>query len=94
MMLLPRRSIKQSGLAVSRVSHPTDNATEFSSNSFDQWADKRGIERSFIAPGRRVEHAKIESFNGELRDECLNMHCHESSGEAKRLNAGGGLSAV
>jgi len=63
----------------------SDNGTEFTSNHFDQWAYKRGIQLDFIAPGRPVENAYIESFNGKLRDECLNMHWFESLAEAKRL---------
>jgi len=59
--------------------------TEFASDHFDQWAYMRGIEFDFIAPGCPVENAIIESFNGKLRDECLNMHWFESLGEAKRL---------
>jgi putative transposase len=49
-----------------------DNGTEFTSNHFDAWAYKRGIAIDFIQPGRPVENGFIESFNGKLRDECLN----------------------
>jgi putative transposase len=63
----------------------SDNGTEFTSDIFDQWAYKRGIELDFITPGRPVENAIIESFNGKLRDECLNMHWFESLDEARRL---------
>jgi len=62
-----------------------DNGTEFTSNRFDQWAYKRRIELDFIAPGHPVENASIESFNGKLRDECLNIHWLESLSEARRL---------
>ena len=65
----------------------SDNGTEFTSNHFDQWAYKQGIELDFIAPGRPVENAFIESFNGKLRDECLNTPWFESLGEAKWLIA-------
>jgi putative transposase len=63
----------------------SDNGTEFTSNVFDQWAYRRGIELYFITPGRPVENAIIESFNGKLRGECLNMHWFESLDEARRL---------
>jgi putative transposase len=46
-------------------------------------AYQRGIQLDFISPGRPVENGIIESFNGKLRDECLNMHWFESLQEAK-----------
>jgi len=60
-----------------------DNGTEFSCNHFDRWAYRRGIQLDFIAPGRPVENSLIESFNGKLRDECLNVHWFESLAEAR-----------
>ena len=39
----------------------------------------------FIRPGKPVENAYIESFNGKLRKECLNQHYFTSLGEARRL---------
>lgn len=62
-----------------------DHGTEFTSNRFDQWAYQRGIQLDFISPGRPVENGFIESFNGKLRDECLNLHWFASLAEAKRL---------
>lgn len=49
-----------------------DNGSEFISKEMDSWAYRRGIQLDFIRPGRPVENAHIESFNGRLRDECLN----------------------
>ena len=51
-----------------------DNGSEFRSRAFDAWAADRGIELCFIQPGKPVQNAFIESFNGKLRDECLNQH--------------------
>lgn len=51
-----------------------DNGTEFRSTAFDAWAADRGIELHFIQPGKPVQNCYIESFNGRLRDECLNQH--------------------
>lgn len=48
----------------------------------EQWASDRGIAVAFIPPGRPVENAFIESFNGKLRDECLNQHHFRSLAEA------------
>lgn len=39
----------------------------------DAWAYRRGIHLDFIRPGRPVENSTIESCNGRLRDECLNV---------------------
>ena len=63
----------------------SDNGTEFTSNVFDQWAYRRGIELDFIAPGQPMDNGFIESFNGKLRDECLNMHWFQSLAEARRV---------
>ena len=49
-----------------------DNGSEFSSKAMDTWAWQAGIQLVFITPGRPVENGFIESFNGRLRDECLN----------------------
>jgi putative transposase len=39
----------------------------------DAWASRHGIQLDFIRPGKPVENSFIESFNGRLRDECLNV---------------------
>ena len=62
-----------------------DNGTEFTSNRFDAWAYDRGIAVYFITPGRPVENAVIESFNGKLRDECLNANWFDTLGAAQAL---------
>jgi putative transposase len=49
-----------------------DNGTEFYSKAMDSWAYQRGVQLQFIRPGKPVENAFIESFNGRLRDELLN----------------------
>ena len=50
-----------------------DNGTEFYSKAMDAWAYHRGVKLDFIRPGRPMENGYIESFNGRLRDECLNV---------------------
>ena len=47
------------------------------------WAYQRGVQLDFIRPGKPVENAFIESFNGRLRDECLNVHQFTSIDDAK-----------
>ena len=62
-----------------------DHGTEFTSKALDEWAYRRGVELDFIRPGKPVENAFIESFNGRLRDECLNVYSFESIAHAKDL---------
>ena len=50
-----------------------DHGTEFTSRALDDWAWQRGVQLDFIRPGKPVENGLCESFNGRLRDECLNV---------------------
>jgi putative transposase len=50
----------------------SDNGTEFTSNAILAWQEERGIEWHYIAPGKPMQNGFVESFNGKLRDECLN----------------------
>ncbi len=45
---------------------------EFRSEAVDQWAHQHSVTLQFIEPGKPVQNCFIESFNGRLRDECLN----------------------
>ncbi|MDF3104524.1 integrase core domain-containing protein [Burkholderia semiarida] len=58
---------------------------EFAGKVLDAWAYEAGVTLSFIRPGKPVENAYIESFNGRFRDECLNEHWFVSMRHAKRL---------
>lgn len=49
-----------------------DNGPEFISRALDSWAHENSVKLRFIQPGKPVQNAYIESFNGRLRDECLN----------------------
>jgi putative transposase len=62
-----------------------DHGTEFTSKALDEWAYRRGVQLDFIRPGKPVENAFIESFNGRLRDECLNVYDFVSITHAQRL---------
>jgi len=62
-----------------------DNGPEFVSLALDQWASLRGIRLGFIRPGHPVENCFIGSFNGKLRDECLNLHHFVSLAEAQTV---------
>ena len=50
----------------------TDNGNEFNSKVMDKWAYKRGIELDFSRSGKSTDNEMVESFNGRLRQECLN----------------------
>jgi len=50
----------------------TDNGSEFAGQAMEIWAYQAGVKLDFIHPGRPVQNGYIESFNGRLRDECLN----------------------
>lgn len=60
-----------------------DNGSEFTGKALDAWAYQRGAKLHFIRPGRPVENAYIESFNGKLRDECLNENWFVGLDDAK-----------
>jgi len=62
----------------------TDNGPEFTSRALDQWAYECGVRIQFIEPGKPIQNAFIESFNGRLRDECLNQYVFVSLDDARR----------
>ena len=61
----------------------TDNGSEFISKSRDKWAYERGDELDFSRPGKPTDNARVESFNGRLRQERLNAHWFLSLDDAK-----------
>ena len=62
-----------------------DNGPEFISRAVDQWAYAHGVALHFIEPGKPVQNAFIESFNGKFRDECLNQNWFVSLNDARRI---------
>ena len=65
----------------------TDQGPEFTSRAFDQWAYERRIVIWLIQPGKPTQNAFIESFNGKLRDECLNAHWFRNLAHAQDVVA-------
>ncbi|MFN3453941.1 MAG: IS3 family transposase [Pseudobdellovibrio sp.] len=61
-----------------------DNGSVFTGKALDQWLFERNIKLDFIRPGKPNENAFIESFNGKLRDECLNENWFLSLEDARR----------
>ncbi len=62
-----------------------DHGPEFASNAMDAWAYERGVRLLFVRPGKPVDNAYIESFNGRFRDECLNQHWFMSLEHARKV---------
>lgn len=62
-----------------------DNGPEFSGRALDEWAYRKGVKLYFIRPGKPVENAYIESFNGRLREECLNSHWFTNLDHARSI---------
>ncbi|MBB6188011.1 transposase InsO family protein [Rhodanobacter sp. MP7CTX1] len=60
-----------------------DNGKEFCGRAVLTWAHGRGVTLRLIEPGKPNQNAYIESFNGRLRDECLNEHWFTSMAHAK-----------
>ena len=61
-----------------------DNGPEFVSLALDKWAYENGVTLDFSRPGKLTDNPFIESFNGSLRDECLNTNWFMSLEDAKK----------
>jgi len=60
-----------------------DHGTEFMSKALEAWAFYRGVQLDFTRPGKPTDNSHIESFNGRLRDECLNVQQFFSLADAR-----------
>ena len=63
---------------------PVDNGSEFISKVRDKWAYDNHVKLSFSRPGKPVDNAFIESFNGSFRDECLNVNWFLSTRDVRQ----------
>jgi len=63
----------------------TDNGPEFTGSALDAWAYARDVKLHFIEPGKPMQNGYIESFNGRLRDECLNDNWFVSLDDARQI---------
>ena len=63
----------------------SDNGTELTSNAMLAWQQDRSVEWHYIAPGKPMQNGFVESFNGRLRDECLNEHLFRSYKHARDI---------
>ncbi len=63
----------------------SDNGTELTSHAVLRWCQDTGVGWHYIAPGKPMQNAFVESFNGRLRDECLNEHIFGNLAEARKI---------
>ena len=61
------------------------NGGEFTSRVMDQWAWLNGVQLDFSRPDKPVDNAIIDSFNGRVRQECLNLHWFTEINEVKSI---------
>ena len=60
-----------------------DNGPEFTGKALDAWAHEHGVRLEFTRPGKPMDNGHIESFNGKVRDECLNQNAFLSLTDAR-----------
>jgi transposase InsO family protein len=63
----------------------TDNGPEFTGKAMLTWAHRNAVTLRLIEPGKPNQNAYVESFNGRLRDECLNEHWFTSLRQARTV---------
>jgi putative transposase len=63
----------------------SDNGTELTSTAILRWQQETGVAWHYIAPGKPMQNGFVESFNGRLRDECLNETAFRSLPHAREL---------
>jgi len=61
-----------------------DNGPELTSRHSLAWCVERQIELVHIQPGKPTQNGRVESFNGRLREECLNMSWFQNMFDARR----------
>ncbi len=63
----------------------SDNGTELTSNAILKWQQDRRVAWHYIQPGKPMQNGLVESFNGRLRDECLNEHLFTRYRQARQV---------
>lgn len=85
------RVVRELDMIAARRGYPTvivsDNGTELTSSAVLIWSQDRGVGWHYIAPGKPQQNAFVESFNGKLRDECLNETLFSSVRQARLILA-------
>jgi putative transposase len=62
-----------------------DNGTELTSKAMDMWEHRTGAKLQFIEPGKPIQNAFIESFNGKFPRECLDQHWFSDLSQARQI---------
>jgi putative transposase len=90
--LTGKRVVREMGALIARRGRPdvivSDNGTEFTSSAVLGFAQAAKLDWRYIAPGKPTENAFAESFQGRMRDECLNEHLFFSMNHARAVIAG------
>mgnify|MGYP001160724231 CR=1 FL=1 len=63
----------------------SDNGSELTSRAILEWQNETGIAWHYIAPGKPQQNGFVESFNGKLRDECLNEEVFDTLAHARKI---------
>ena len=86
--LASRRVLRALETAIAERGKPLaivcDNGPEFRSKAMEAWSEQRRVRLEFIEPGKPIQNAFVESFNGRLRDECLNANWFLNLADARR----------
>jgi putative transposase len=90
--LTGKRVVRELGALIARRGRPdvivSDNGTEFTSSAVLAFTQAAKLDWRYIAPGKPTENAFAESFQGRMRDECLNEHLFFSINHARTVVAG------
>jgi len=62
----------------------SDNGPEFTGGAMAAWSERHGVRLEWIAPGKPYQNGVVESFNGRMRDECLNEDLFLDLEDARR----------
>jgi putative transposase len=62
-----------------------DHGPEFVCDAVRRWCEQKNLELDYIEPGKPMQNGHVESFNGKLRDECLNTHWFTSLPQARDI---------
>jgi putative transposase len=85
------RVVRELDALIARRGRPativSDNGSELTSRAVLEWTNRSGVEWHYIAPGKPIQNAFVESFNGRFRDECLNEEVFTSLAEARSVIA-------
>lgn len=73
--------LKEAGHSPQRIR--TDNGPQFTCNAIKAWAEKNGIVWDTTRKSKPTGNSHIESFNGRLRDECLNQQIFDTTEDAR-----------